>query len=116
MSRIYTKETHSHISLSRGTVTYLTRVPEAITIMADMYSGPKYQKDIVKNTNLQGYRVQSIISHLLSRGMLTKSRANKTAQIYFYELTTIAKLWMLQHYPNILPTVTHETQKTGVVV
>lgn len=110
MSMLYTNQTHKQVSLSRGTSTYLSRVPEAITIMADIYRGPKYQKDIVKNTNIHGYRVQSILSQLVSRGMITKNRRVKTAQTYYYDLTFIAKLWMLQHYPNIANTTSPKSE------
>lgn len=102
MSRIYTSQSRGHVSLPRGTANYLSRVSEAVTIMAEIYSGPMYQKDLVKKTNIAGFRIQSILYQLLSRGMVTRSKRVPTAEIYYYDLTVIAKLWMMQHYPELI--------------
>lgn len=104
MSRLYTTQPHGHVSLPRGAPIYLYRVQEAITILADMYDGPKYQRDIVNDTKIAGCKVQSILSQLYSRGLITRHRRVPSADTYYYDLTVIAKLWLMQQHPEMLKT------------
>lgn len=103
MTRLYATPKNKRAALPRGTANYLYRVQEAIKIMASMYEGPKNQKEIVKYTNISGNRVKSILYQLVARGAILKQKRIQTSPIYVYDLTCDGRMWMMQHYPEMLP-------------